>query len=206
MIVTLRAHQFFKSLTRVEEFDEIKPWEKKEKGDLTDPKEFYSKLKAPFKVEYSLVNEGGKEVKTGWEGATQTLFAPKESEIMSLLHDLFHYFLADSSRLSVNDFGLGQGYQTVGLDFDDDGTKDYVGLFEDGQTEEEVACYLSLCMAKDMRVPRRIIAAEMKNVSMVENLCDKQQLSLYVDILRSKEAQEQMRSHGVEMLFPRSYN
>ena len=207
MKIILRAHQFFKSLTRIEEFDDIKPWEKKEKGEPFDPKEFFSKLNFPIKVEYSLVNEEGEQTKCGWDGTTQTLFAPKESDIMSLYHDLAHYLIADPRRLSMDDFGLGQGYQSVGLKCEDTLSRDYVytGLFESEQIEEEVACYLSLCMAKDMRVPRRVIASEMKNVTMTENLCDKEQLSLYVDLLRSKEAQEQIKSRGIEMLFPRSY-
>ncbi len=201
MKIKLLTHRFFQRLKSKDWYNDISY---KDTGDPVDPKEFFDKRNSPFKVEYDRKEDEENVSKCGWEGSTQTLYAPKKSEVMSLYHDLCHYFACHKSRLKFDDFGLGMGYQSVNLKLEDQ-PDEYVGYFENCQSEEEVVCYLSLCLAKMEGVDERVIASEMKNV-MMEKLYEKSETSVYIDMFKDRKVQKHLKSrYGIELIFPTNY-
>lgn len=108
--------------------------------------------KAPFdQIPYKV-----DEYTSGWDGKKGVLFFSKEeTNVMSILHEVSHYFLCPPERLKVNNFGLGWG-DSSGLE----SSPRTIGMSE-AEKEEEAVCDLTIALAKKLRVPMTGIMWEM---------------------------------------------
>ena len=105
------------------------------------------------------------EGKWGWAGAEQKLYLPSRTNVMTLIHEAFHYFLCPEERLKYNDFGLGPGSESHSI-----GVCPMVAIERD--EEEESVCYLTVSMAKRLRVPMRGIMEEMRYADLSDFFLD----------------------------------
>ncbi len=106
------------------------------------------------------------ESKLGWSGADQKMYLPYHTNVMTLIHEAFHYFLCPKERLKYNDFGLGVGSESYNL-----GECPVIARSERDQ-EEECVCYLTVSMAKRLRVPTGGIMEEMHYADLSDFFLD----------------------------------
>lgn len=166
------------------------------KQNIQDPSFIVNE--GPFK-KINFVFEGSPRsdysAKFGYVGATRTLYSTKDA--FEILHDSAHFFLASEKRRSVNDFGLGQGYQTVNIG-------DTPELLNEAsrQIEEEAACALSWSFAVHFGIQKGAIADDCNLVDMVTAITSEADGKKYYDNLISFIKKRNLEKLGFRIIYP----
>lgn len=142
-------------------FDKFKSFAQRNKETISEELEVDT---APFmsrgvfsQVPFCIVED-----KWGWVGSERRLYLPPFTNVMSLLHESFHYFLCPKERLGFNDFGLGLGSESFGI-----GDCKVIDR-ANRDLEEEAVCYLTISMAKKLRIPTGAIMHEMRYAELAD--------------------------------------
>lgn len=113
----------------------------------------------PFKVPFVIASD-----RKGWDAGKQALILPAKENVMTIIHEAWHYFLSPPSMLKYNDFGLGTSADGYGLKSQSERTAEECDL------EEEAVCYFTIATAKKKRLGRDAIMSEMNYSNFTEFL------------------------------------
>jgi hypothetical protein len=149
-------------------------------------------------IEYIFSREVFKQIpitvtdsKHGWDGSKGSLHIASRIDVMSQLHEAFHYFMCEPDRLQYDDFGLGSGAISYGLD-DACLTTD----INSAELEEQSVCILTLCAAKCLGIPKSAILMEMQYAQMEE--VDREEYEECIDMIRERN----LKQFGFELKYP----
>lgn len=124
--------------------------------EFVKPIDFIYSLK-PFDQVPIIINDK----KHGWVGKERRLHIKGKISVMTQLHEAFHYFMCKPSRLKYDDFGLGIGSESFGLD----NIKMQMG-FAESLKEENAVCVLTICAAVQLGIPKNAIVQEMNYANL----------------------------------------
>lgn len=119
---------------------------------MVDTASFLS-TKLPFKVPFII------DDRMGWDASEQAIILQAECNVMTVLHEAWHYFMSPRAMLKYNNYGLsipvgGEGIQ-----------EEYK---RDGDDEEEAVCYLTIATARKLRLPVTAIMEEADYANLIE--------------------------------------
>ncbi len=129
--------------------------------------------------------------KHGWVGPERSLHIKDEISVMTQLHEAFHYFMCEPERLRFDDFGLGWGSESFGLEAVKRETSPWLA-----KAEEEAVCVLTICAAKQLRIPMHAIINEMNYASMGDATQD--EYTSNIEFIKSRN----LECFGFKIEFP----
>jgi hypothetical protein len=98
----------------------------------------------------------------GWVGSEGKLHIKGVINVMTQLHEAFHYFMCEPERLKYDDFGLGWGSESFNLK----PVQKILG--HEAIEEEQSVCILTICAAIQLGIPKGVVLQEMDYANMFD--------------------------------------
>lgn len=177
-------------------FDQFKSFAKRHQDVVSVPQRvdvaaFIAK-KIPVKVPFIIDND-----RLGWSAKEQAIILPSHENVMTVIHEVWHYFMSPHDMLKYDNFGLGVPDIGKGL------SESYVRAGSEADDEEEAVCYFTIAMARKLRVPLPAIMDEMEYANLSESFINEghRAREKYLNILQLAQSRDLSR-FGFDVIFP----
>lgn len=177
-------------------FDQFKAFAKRHQDVVAAPQHVdvthFLVTKFPFKVPFIIDND-----RMGWSAIEQAIMLPVHDNVMTVIHEAWHYFMAPPNMLDYDNFGLGEPAGGKGL------KHVYKRKGGEADNEEEAVCYFTIAMARKLRVPIPAIMDEMEYANLSEGFIYEREdsRSNYSEILKLAK-QRDLSRFGFEIVYP----
>ena len=139
-------------------FDQFKAFAKRHRNVEANPQKvdvaWFIATKFPFKVPFIIDTD-----RMGGSAKEQALILPPNDNVMTVIHEAWHYFMAPPEMLNYDNFGLGTPAGGQGL-------QDVYMRPSEADDEEEAVCYFTIATARKLRVPIPAIMDEMEYANL----------------------------------------